>query len=455
MKNKEFTRRNFLKTAGGCASMTALGGVSSALNLSLLSSARAAEQPYKALVCVFLYGGNDSYNMVAPLGSEYAGYARLRGTAALASTEIAALDLLDTAGRQFGLHSALSPLLPHFSSGKAAVLANIGTLYKPATVADYVARSGILPKNLHSHSDQQIQWQTSLPQFASGDTGWMGRMIDILHAGSTTPVSYSMSGNNVIQAGGNSLPFSVSADGVQTMTPGTGLLPTLRRQGAQSMMQENYFNLYEQAFANRTETGIDFSQTFKSATDSASVETAFPETSIGKQLKMVARTIASRSTLQADSNTFFVAHSGYDTHTDQNQRQKTLLSDLAAGLAAFQTELARMGMEDQVVTFTASDFGRRLQANTNQGTDHGWGGNQIVIGGNVNGNRLYGNYPILDINASLLVQGGILPTLATDEFYAELALWFGVSASELYGILPNLGEFYAAGTTGTPLGLFG
>lgn len=478
------SRRNFLKFSGGCASLSSTAILSQLLNLHLTKAAVADDSEpggYKALVCIFMLGGVDSFNMITPyVDEEYNDYVVARGGLAnVEGSEGLALDKDDTNGspeilpidvevggtRKLGIHAGMPGIKELYDSGNAAVIANVGSLVVPTTRANYnVARK---PLGLFSHSDLIKHWQTAVPQSRSEVTGWGGRMADMLadtNSNENIAMNIALGSLNTYQTGAQTVPYVVNDSGAQPvfgLYNGNGrnsiynqitnqIYPTDPGDGLSSV----YSDLLQRTLAQGRRLSIDAADAFNTATAEEPV-TAFPDTSLGKQLKMVAKTIKGRSMLGQGRQIFFVSAGGWDHHDDVIDKQAAMLPQVSEAIKAFYDETKVMGVENNVTTFTASDFGRTLSSNGN-GSDHAWGGNHLVIGGAVDGGRVYGEYPeslALDNNLDV-GRGRLIPTTSVDEYSAELAMWFGVANtdSDLKAILPNIRNFYGAGGTTGPLG---
>lgn len=463
MNPKLISRRSFLGQAS-CAGVTAIPLLNTILNLKLAGSLAAAEPgpgEYRALVCLFFSGGWDSFNVLVPRGaSEYAEYASVRQNLALAQGSLLPINPTVDPGLQLGLHAALPEVQTLFEAGDAAFVANVGTLVEPVTKAQYFAGAG-LPLGLFSHSDQQEQWQTSTPDARSA-VGWAGRMADLLkqlNSIDKVSMNISLSGNNVWQAGQTVFDYSITDEGAvgpngynfkyqeyQEVTQP-------RSAAVDSQLGLHYSNLFAQAFNKSKKDAFDAYELFSASTSAALPgNPTFPNTDLGNQLKMVAKTIAGRTGLGATRQTFFVQYDGWDHHGELLTSQAAMLPVVSQAIGAFQNALTLMGVQDNVTLFTASDFGRTLTSN-GQGSDHAWGGNQLVVGGAVNGKKIYGSYPDLALNNPLdLGRGRFIPTTSVDAYFAELALWLGVSKSSLPLVLPNISRFYDTNSVNWPLG---
>ena len=444
--NMNASRRAFLQRA----SALSVAGVATpwALNLASLGEAAAATaSDYKALVCVFLYGGNDYGNTLIPYDqSNYNAYNGLRPTMAYARTALASTILTPSTalanGRQYALAPELAPLLPLFDAGQMAVLLNVGTLIQPTTKAQYLAKTVPLPPKLFSHNDQQSVWQSSAPEGAT--SGWGGRMGDLFQAGNgnATFTCINVSGNAVYLSGNTAVQYQMSTSGSVPLKALTAPLFGSANCSAalQSVITQSRSHLMESELTRVTKRSIDANAMLTSSlVPSSSLATPFPtNNNLGDQLKMVARMIASANALGAKRQVFFVSMGGFDTHDGLTTVHPGLLTTVANALAAFQAATKELGVANQVTTFTASDFGRTLSGN-NDGSDHGWGSMHFVMGGAVNGRRFFGTPPVVaDNRPDDVGQGRLLPTTSVDQYAATLGKWLGVSSTDLLTVLPNL-----------------
>ena len=447
--NMNASRRAFLQRA----SALSVAGVAMpwALNLASLGEAAAATaSDYKALVCVFLYGGNDYGNTLIPYDqSNYNAYNGLRPTMAYTRTALASTILTPSTalanGRQYALAPELAPLLPLFDAGQMAVLLNVGTLIQPTTKTQYLAKTVPLPPKLFSHNDQQSVWQSSAPEGAT--SGWGGRMGDLFQAGngSATFTCINVSGNAVYLSGNTAVQYQMSTSGsVPLKALTTPLFGSANCSAAlQSVITQSRSHLMESELTRVTKRSIDASAMLTSnLVPSSSITTPFPTSNnLGDQLKMVARMIASANALGAKRQVFFVSMGGFDTHDGLTTVHPGLLTSVANALAAFQAATQELGVANQVTTFTTSDFGRTLSGN-NDGSDHGWGSMHFILGGAVNGRRFFGAPPVVADNGPDDVgQGRLLPTTSVDQYAATLGKWFGVSSADLLTVLPNLQNY--------------
>lgn len=468
MKEKNYelpmSRRDFLRRAS-CAAVGTWAITSTLRDLRFINAAMAQSVPtdYKALVCIFLSGGNDSNNLIVPASpTEYANYAAIRQNLALPQSSLLGISPLNYDGHSYGLHPVASGLKTLFDEGKLAVLFNTGTLVYPITSAQYKAGTVAKPPQLFSHADQVTQWQTSIPD-QPPLTGWGGRCADLLNTlqpDAKISLSVTLAGANTFEVGNIVSQYSVSSTGAVSLTGVSGN----RQQAMKDILGLNYPNMQEQAFATIKAHSINTADVLNSnitATASSNYfTTAFPNTTLGNQLKMIARLIAARTALNMKRQIFFCSIGGYDTHTGQIGTgaaptdttvggHANLLSELSASMFSFQRameQIAALSGEDtalpsKVTAFTASDFGRTFPTN-GQGSDHGWGSHHLICGGAVNGRRTYGALPVLTVNGPDDTNTGRwIPTIAVDQYSATLARWFGVSDSDMSTVFPNIGRF--------------
>ena len=448
-------RRAFLKRA---AAMTALTGSPFAANLAMMSDAVAQTvTDYKALVCVFLLGGNDHGNTIAPIsGANYNAYASARNGIAIGQSSLLPITPAATtagaySGPAIGLHPALAGVKRLFDSNRCAVLANVATLVQPTSKAQY-NNGQFLPLQLFSHSDQQNAWQTGFPDSPS-QTGWLGRVGDAMlsansGANGASPVSMCMSlgGNNIIQAGANVIQYqlttqgSVQINGISTQNGlhGNAANAALLRQVIE---QTGSNNLFENEYATIVRRSITADESVRAALATAPPSTGalLANNPLAAQLNLVARMIAARSSLGHKRQIYYVTLGGFDFHANLLTEQAGRLGLVSSALEAFYNATATLGVADQVTTFTASDFGRALLAN-GDGSDHGWGGHHFIVGGAVKGGKLYGRFPDYALGSVDDVgEGRLLPSTSVDEYSAVLARWFGVT--DLTTVLPHLTRF--------------
>jgi uncharacterized protein (DUF1501 family) len=425
-------------------------GLSAGL-LGRRGSALATTDDYRALVCVFLYGGNDGNNLIVPVDGRYTDYAAARGQPASGGLALPLEQLLPLAPASgpasYGLHPEMPELQQLWNDGTLAVLFNVGTLVAPTNKSDDAAGRVPRPESLMSHQDQQNQWQTSLPDRPSR-TGWGGRLADQLPTASLPPL-VSISGNVLFALGESSHPLAVPPAG----GPGFGLsgfdgsIPSRSIRGVMDLLRGlDLDNTLVQSVAGETAAAFAASGALAPvlAGTGSTVDGLFGQPSVlGNQLNQVARIIEARSVLGASRQIFFVALGGFDTHNDQLNRQSPLLAQVSSSLAAFHAATVQLGVASQVTTFTLSDFGRTLAPASGGGSDHAWGNHHLVLGGAVLGRQTYGTFPTLALGGpdDFTAQGRWIPTTSTDQYAATLARWFGVAPADLAPVLPNVGRF--------------
>jgi uncharacterized protein (DUF1501 family) len=487
MNEKQFsdiTRREFIRRAA-CAAVGTAAMTAAIRDLRFMNAAVAQSNvtDYKALVCVFLAGGNDSNNMIIPtVTSEYNNYAGIR-TAVLAipSANLLALknadgttDYSDAAGHKFGLHPACPELSTLFTEQKLAVLFNAGTLVYPMTKAQYFAVPSVVPKppQLFSHADQVTQWQTSLPD-QQPLTGWGGRCADLMNSANTNnsvSLSVSIAGANTFEIGNAVSQYAVSTSGAIALQGVSGA----RLAALTNILGLPYPNMQASAYAGIAGHSINTGSLLNSAIVSTAAtnywNTNFPSavivpnggtvnnSTLSSQLKMVARLIEAGVRATASGGfgmkrqIFFCQVGGYDLHSGQTGTtaqpnnvligaHSNLLAELSQSLNAFQRGMEQLGLSQNVTAFTASDFGRTFPSN-GQGSDHGWGSHHLILGGAVKGGKTYGTFPTLAVNGpDDTSTGRWIPTTAIDQYFATLASWFGVDSGNLATVFPNIGRF--------------
>lgn len=464
-KMEELSRRAFLRRSKQMAVAGTAG--SFAMGLAGIGEAAAfsAGNDYKALVCVFLYGGNDHNSTLIPYDStNYNLYSAIRGGGAgqtaggltPARAALAATALTPSGGQILtnNLQYALAPTLPRmkalFDAGNIAPLLNVGPLVVPLTVAEYRNNANPRPAKLFSHNDQQSTWQSSKPEGSS--EGWGGRMGDLAMSNNKNALftCISATGNAVFLSGKDAAVYQVSSKGAPAVAGIKGPLfgSTAGSDALRSILTRSSNNMYEAEYLRVARRSMDAELVVNPAIAPISVTNSFGSVTgvnpLADQLQMVARLIAARDPLGVKRQVFMVSLSGFDTHDNQSYLHKDLLAKLDFALDAFYKATKELGVENNVTTFTASDFGRTLQLNAD-GSDHGWGSHHFIMGGAVNGGRYYGVAPQISLTSPDQVgRGRLLPTVSVDQYAATLATWFGVAPSELSSIAPNIGRFNGA-----------
>ena len=445
------SRRAFLKRAGALG----MAGVAAPFVTSLGAigeAAAASAGDYKALVCVFLYGGMDYANTLVPYDEDgYAAYQASRPLLALPRDELAATALGPTlaGGRRYALAPTMASLKPLFDAGRLAPVLNLGTLVEPTTKAQYQTRATRLPPKLFSHNDQQSYFMASQPEGAP--SGWGGRIGDVFQNGNGTAslTCINASGNAVYLTGRNAIQYATGTGGPVALLNNASTLYTsgAAQQALRSLMTTQPAHMMAAEHAVVSKRALDTYAQVSGALAGAPVSGfgLFPSGNpLADQLRMVARLISVSQTLGAKRQVFFVSMGGFDLHDALLTRHPALMGRVADALRAFHDTTVAMGVADKVTAFTASDFGRTLTSN-DDGSDHGWGSMHFVLGGAVKGGRFYGRAPAIGNGTEDDVgQGRLLPTTSVDQYAATLASWFGVPAGDLSTVLPNIGNYDAS-----------
>jgi uncharacterized protein (DUF1501 family) len=444
----QILRRDFLKGLG------ALGAAGVLPGLSAINAYAQSANDYKALVCVFLFGGNDGNNTVVPMqAAEYDVYAAGRGGvggSGIALAQSSLVPLNDAAGTRFGLHPNLAPLQQVWGNGDLGVLFNAGPLVQPTTRDQFRNNRVPRPINLLSHDDQQELWQSAIST-ASSSIGWGGRLADqvrAMNSGSTVPMNISVAGNDVFLVGNVVQQYSVPTGGQFGLAGfGNNAQSTARRNAMQQLMGMDTQKTLVKSAAGIIDGAVNASAALNSVVNNATaaVNPSFTANSgLSNQFRAVARMIEGRAALGLRRQIFFVSQGGYDTHQNQLVDQANRFTDLGASMRAFYNAMGAIGMQDAVTTFTLSDFGRTLRVNDG-GSDHAWGNHQFVMGGAVRGGT-YGSFPNLALSGpdDADRDGRWIPTTSVDQYAATLARWFGVPAADLAAVVPNIGRFPTA-----------
>jgi len=435
MTSKMFSRRQLIQ--GGFKMATALGAAATFGHLGKMSAfAQSAGSDYKALVCVFLFGGNDSNNMVIPVsGQAAAQYTTLRANLAVKNP-------LALGSTGFGLHPNMPALASLYSKGNVALNFNVGTLVAPLSRTQYQSGSA-KPANLFSHADQQQEWQTAAP-LENLTTGWGGRVADLFPPATaqSCPTAISVNGNSTLLVGQTSQPASIGGDGFGLLGENGTAASTARDAALQQIFKLDSGVTLVQASGGILQGAIEMAALVKNAVSTTALPVTFPQTSLAQQLAQVAQLIRARTQLGATRQIFFTSLGGFDTHTDQLNSQTALYQQLNDAISAFSTAMedSSIAAANDVTLFTESEFSRTFQPNTNGGTDHAWGSHHMVVGGAVKGG-LYGQFPNLALggDSDAESRGNWIPTTSLDQYGATLAQWFGVS--NVQSVFPNLSNF--------------
>jgi uncharacterized protein (DUF1501 family) len=403
---------------------------------------------YRALVCVFLFGGNDSNNTIVPMDdASFKAYTSIRGSLALTAAELTPT-VTSVANAPYAFHGKLPELASMFSSKELAVVANVGSLVQPLNRLQYQQAQAPLPLNLFSHSDQQLQWQTSIAQ-GNSPTGWAGRAADYIEAQkintSTFPVFFSVAGNALLGNGVSTQPVAVAPGGTLQLAGFNSTAASQARYSAlNNLLKLDSGVALAQAANNTLANSIsDATALTQALAKGTALKTQFPTTSLGAQLQQVAQIIQVASYLGMSRQIFFCSLGGFDTHAGELEAHNTLYPQLSQAIAAFYAATQELGVAQSVTTFTESDFSRTFQPTTTDGSDHAWGSHHMVIGGAVQGGQIYGQFPTFELGGpnDTDTRGRWIPTLSIDQYGATLSSWFGIPASALTTVFPNLANF--------------
>jgi len=430
------SRRGFIRVGAATVGSLALRP------FGLLPGLAQSGGDYRALVCVFLFGGNDSNNTVIPMDDvNYQAYTSIRGSLGLAASDLTA-PVTSVSGAPYAFHAKLAEVASLFSSKELAVVANVGSLVQPLTRAQYQSQQLPIPLNLFSHSDQQLQWQTALAQGHS-PTGWGGRAADyIAGQGINTgkfPVFLSMAGNSLEGAGVQTQPAAIAPGKALGLVGSKSQLSALN-----SLLTTDTGVSLVQAANNTLANGITDAKTLEAAlTKATPLKTQFPTTGLGAQLQQVAQIIQVQNYLGMRRQIFFCSLGGFDTHANELATHNDLYPQLSPALAAFYDATQELGVAQSVTTFTESDFSRTFQPTTEDGSDHAWGSHHLVLGGAVQGGQIFGKFPTFQLAGpdDADVRGRWIPTTSIDQYGATLCSWFGVPDSALPAVFPNFPNF--------------
>jgi uncharacterized protein (DUF1501 family) len=444
-----FSRRGFIRVT--TASVGSL-----ALRPFGLLPALAQGSDYRALVCIFLFGGNDSNNTIIPTDdTNFQAYSSIRGSLALTPAELS--QTVYNGSAPYAFHGKLPELASMFSSKELAVVANVGSLVQPLTRAQYQAAATPVPLNLFSHSDQQLQWQTSIAQ-GNSPTGWAGRVADYIESqkinSSNFPVFFSVAGNALLGTGATTQPVAIAPGGSLALTGfNTSAASQARLSALNSLLKlDSGVALAQAANSTLSNSLTDATALGAALAKGTPLKTTFPTSALGQQLQQVAQVIQVAGNLGMSRQIFFCSLGGFDTHAGELEAHNTLYPELSQAIAAFYSATQELGVAQNVTTFTESDFSRTFQPTTTDGSDHAWGSHHMVVGGAVVGGQIYGSFPAFQLGGpnDTDTRGRWIPTLSIDQYGATLASWFGIPASALPTVFPNLANF-----GGQQIGLFG
>jgi uncharacterized protein (DUF1501 family) len=439
-----FNRRTFIKSA----SLAAAGSAAGLRPFGALNALAQSATDYKALVCIYLFGGNDGNNTLVQFDSkDYANYSSIRGPLAIPQSQLLQLSAAPT----YGVHPNLPDIQSLFDNKAAAFVTNVGTLIEPTNRAQYIAsefNGNGLPSNLFSHPDQRLEWENAATS-ATTQTGWAGRIADTLNVtynpNGNFPMVTSVAGDTLFCDGSHTSPVSVSPGNVGAGQCSEGAECAARQATAQALLGFNSGITLVQADNNITTKAYAYAKALSDAVQSVNpLKTVFPANNgLATQLQQIAQIIQVRSALGVNRQIFFAGIGNFDTHAGQVVTQGQLLAGISSAIAAFYQATQELGVQNNVTSFTMSDFGRALQPNSNTGSDHAWGSHHMVIGGAVKGGKLYGTFPTLALGGpdDSGSNGRWVPTTASIQYAATLAQWFGVSAAQLPTIFPNIGNF--------------
>jgi len=435
-----FTRRSFIRVGSAAVGSLALRP------FGLLPALAQNGPDYRALVCVFLFGGNDSNNTVIP-SDQFGAYASIRGSLALTTSELTS-PVTGVSGPPLYFHGKLPDLATLYGSKELAVVANVGPLVQPLTQAQYQNKQLSVPLNLFSHSDQQVAWQTSVAQGHSS-TGWAGRAADYLAQAevnsSNFPAFFSVAGNVLEGSGSSTQPVALGPGQSLTLTGFNKSAASQARLTALTSLVEDgsSVSLVQAADDTLANSLNDASALTAALAKGTPLKTQFPSNTIGAQLQQVAQIIQVAPYLGMRRQIFFCSLGGFDTHAGEFETHNVLYPELSPALAAFYNATQELGMAENVTTFTESDFSRTFQPTTLDGSDHAWGGHHLVMGGAVQGGQVYGQFPTFELGGpnDTDTRGRWIPTLSIDQYGATLCSWFGIPGSALAAVFPNLANF--------------
>lgn len=436
------SRRNFIQAGAATVGTLALRP------FGLLPAMAQSSANYRALVCVFLFGGNDSNNTVIPMDdASFQAYTSIRGSLALSSTDLTPT-VYSASNAPFAFHGKLAEVASMFSSKELAVVANTGSLVQPLTRAQYQDAQAPVPLNLFSHADQQLQWQTSIAQ-GNSPTGWAGRAADYLASqkinSGNFPAFLSIAGNSLEGQGVATQPVAIAPGQSLALKGFNNSAPSQARLNALTTLltSDNGVSLAQAANNTMANSIADAAALEAALANATALKTQFPSTSLGSQLQQVAQIIQVQSYLGMSRQIFFCSLGGFDTHAGELETHNNLYPQLSQALAAFYAATQELGMADNVTAFTESDFSRTFQPTTSDGSDHAWGSHHFVLGGAVKGGQIYGQFPTFELGGpnDTDTRGRWIPTTSVDQYGATLCSWFGIPDSALAAVFPNFANF--------------
>lgn len=474
---KEMSRRKFLKTSTYLSISAAfyLSGCEIGGSNSTSFRVETNANKEKVLVYIMLSGGNDSFNMLVPNSTDaYNEYATSRSNLALLKADLKPLNgFTDANGKTFGVHPIMSNVQELFNNKKLSFIANVGPLVERTTKTAFTNNTAKLPLGLLSHADQTKHWQTSIADKRT-NIGFFGKLADKFQQNkddTQISMNISLSGTNILQNGINSQEYSITEAGSiglkvkeEVSDPAIKSLNNALLETFNTIINKSYSDSFEKTFMATTKFAQSHHEKFKQETKTININHSFTnydartdikftalDKSVPEQIKMTVKAIKASVNLGMNRQTFFIDYYGWDHHDELQNNHKRMLEVLDNALGDLQASLEELGVDDKVITLIGSDFGRTLTSNGN-GTDHGWGGNTIVMGKDINGGKVFGEYPSLSLDNSLDIGGGVfIPAISTDEVFAELALWYGVEKKNLATYLPNIGRFYDLNSAQKPL----
>lgn len=442
-------RREFLKATSLTLTCASIGGMTSLL--TSMKSHAAENGDYKALVCLFLYGGMDNHDTIIPYDEvNHQQWAAIRSDIIANQTiprtrenllPLTPLNAAQFGNRQFALPKEFENIHQLFQSGNAAIIGNVGPLIEPVNATQFNDKNVKLPSRLFSHNDQQATWMSGTTEGAQ--YGWAGLYSDALNSGDNTFANITTSGGELLLTGKNTAPYIISggqALNLNAIDEANDKLKTpLKKHFSADYFQGG--SVLQQDIRQKISQSFNANTLYNQATkNTSSLNTKFPASRLGRQLKTVTDTIAARDNLKSNRQVFTIALGGFDTHSDQAKRLPRLQHQIDQSVAAFYQAMTELGLQDSVTLFTAADFGRTLAAN-GDGTDHGWGSHHFVIGGAVKGQHIFGDIPAAELGHEFDAGNGrLIPTQSVDQYAAALGQWFGVEADKLTEIFPNLNK---------------